>query len=85
MDLQDFYVHLRICLEREGVQNEFQAQLAGASENNSEQIMSKPQVVSSKRLRSGAKLETTKEKAMHFQGKIKKVRVNKEGKYIDDV
>ena len=31
MDLQDFFVHLRICLVREDVEREFKIKLAGAS------------------------------------------------------
>lgn len=86
MDLQDFYAHLRICMAREAVKNEFQAMLAGATEPESEErIKSEPQVVSSKRLPSGAVLETTKEKTMKFSSKVRRVRVDKEGNYIGDV
>jgi len=87
LDLQDFYAHLRICMERETVQNEFRALLAGAgpSDSSNDGLTSKPQVVSSKRLPSGAKLETTKEKTMKFNSSVKRVRINKEGKYIGDV
>lgn len=86
MDLQDFYAHLRVCMERESVQNEFQAMLAGAGPVKDKVIEegSKPQVVSSKKLRSGAVQKTTKEKAVRFQGRVKKVRVDKDGNYIGD-
>ena len=87
LDLQDFYAHLRICMERESVQNEFKAMLAGAqgleAETN-ENISSQPRVISSKKLPSGAVVETTREKSMKFQSKVKKVRVDKEGNYIGD-
>lgn len=85
LDLQDFYAHLRICMERESVRNEFKAMLAGATEPGSEEkVNAEPRVVSSKRLPSGATVETTKEKTMKFRSKVKAVRVNKEGKYIGD-
>ena len=61
MDLQDFYIHLRICSVREDVEREFQAKLAtgnfggssGESNINEEQESS-----SVKRLGSGAITET---------------------------
>ena len=85
MDLQDFYAHLRICMAREAVKNEFQAMLAGAGPAEvDEKIKTQPQVVSSKRLPSGAVVETTREKSMKFHSKVKKVRVDKEGNYIGD-
>lgn len=88
MDLQDFYAHLRICMAREAVKNEFQAMLAGATEPGGgidEKMTSQPQVVSSKRLPSGAVVETTKEKPVSFRGNVKRVRVDKEGNYIGNV
>lgn len=88
LDLQDFYAHLRICMEREAVRNEFQAMLAGASPGGDEAIndntTSKPRVISSKRLPSGAVVETTKEKPMKFSSKVKPVRINKKGEYVGD-
>ncbi len=83
LDLQDFYAHLRICMERESVRNEFKAMLAGATEPE-ETVESQPRVVSSKRLPSGAVVETTREKSMKFSSKVKKVRVDAEGNYISD-
>lgn len=86
LDLQDFYAHLRICMEREAVQNEFKAMLAGAQGlETDENISSQPRVVSSKRLPSGAVVETTQEKSMKFSSKVKKVRVDAEGNYVGDV
>ena len=86
LDLQDFYAHLRICMEREAVRNEFKAMLAGAADPGSEErVDAQPRVISSKKLPSGATVETTKEKSMKFQSKVKKVRVNKEGNYIGDI
>lgn len=87
LDLQDFYAHLRICMERESVQDEFKAILAGAGpeeESHNENLSSQPRVISSKRLPSGATLETTKEKTMKFSSQVKPVRVNKEGQYVGD-
>ena len=88
LDLQDFYAHLRICMAREAVKNEFQAMLAGAMPSGDEvideKITSQPQVVSSKRLPSGAIVETTKEKPVRFSSKVKKVRIDKKGDYIGD-
>lgn len=88
LDLQDFYAHLRICMEREAVQNEFKAMLAGAGPAGdaamNDNVTSKPRVVSTKRLPSGAVVETTKEKPMKFHSTVKRVRVDKEGNYIGD-
>jgi len=87
LDLQDFYAHLRICMEREAVQNEFKAMLAGAGpgeESTDENISSQPRVISSRKLPSGATVETTQEKSMKFNSRVKPVRVNKEGEYIGD-
>ena len=85
LDLQDFYVHLRICMEREAVRNEFQAMLAGAVEQEVNDATSKPRVAHTRKLPSGATVETTTEKPMNFRSKVKRVRVNKEGEYIGDV
>lgn len=89
LDLQDFYAHLRLCMEREAVRNEFQAMLAGAgpaeNEEVNEKITTQPQVVSSRRLPSGAIVETTREKSMKFKSSVKRVRIDKEGNYISDV
>ena len=85
MDLQDFYVHLRICMAREAVKSEFQAMLAGAgTSDETENVSSQPRVISSRKLPSGATVETTQEKSMKFSSKVKAVRVNKEGQYIGD-
>lgn len=87
LDLQDFYAHLRICMERESVRNEFKAMLAGAGsgEESPDDFTSQPRVVSTKKLPSGATVETTTEKSMKFSSKVKPVRVNKEGEYVGDV
>lgn len=74
-------------MAREAVKNEFQAMLAGAGpagDEVDEKITTQPQVVSSKRLPSGAIVETTREKSMKFHSKVKRVRVDKEGNYIGD-
>jgi hypothetical protein len=74
-------------MEREAVKNEFQAMIAGAGpsgDDPDDHLTSSPKVVSSKRLPSGAKLETTKEKKMKFSSKVKAVRINSEGQYIGD-
>lgn len=87
MDLQDFYAHLRICMAREAVKNEFQAMLAGAGPDGGEvdeKITSQPQTISSRSLPSGATVETQKEKTMKFHSSVKKVRVDKEGNYVGD-
>ncbi len=86
LDLQDFYAHLRICMEREAVRNEFKAMLAGAGPERdaADDASTAPKVVGSKKLPSGATVETTKEKPVKFQGRVKPVRVDKEGNYIGD-
>lgn len=70
MDLQDFYVHLRICLVREDIEREFQAKLAGAtfgetahivSDGDGEQISG--QLTERKKLKSGAVTETRTQKS----------------------
>lgn len=73
-------------MEKEAVKNEFQAILAGAGprDESSENISTQPRVISSKRLPSGAIVETTQEKSMKFHSKVKAVRVNKNGEYIGD-
>ncbi len=86
MDLQDFHAHLRICMERDSVRNEFQAILAGATNPESEErVDAQPQVISSRKMPSGATVETTREKSMKFTSKVKSVRINKKGEYIGDV
>ena len=86
MDLQDFHAHLRICMERDSVRNEFQAILAGATNPESEEkVDAQPRVISSRKMPSGATVETTTEKTMKFSSAVKRVRVDKEGKYLRDI
>lgn len=71
-------------MERESVRDEFKAMLAGAT-GSEEEVESQPRVISSRKLPSGATVETTKEKPMKFHSKVKAVRINKKGEYIGDV
>lgn len=71
-------------MEREAVKNEFQAILAGAKPDD--QVVDETEkTVATKRLRSGAVVETKEKKALKFQGKVKRVRINKEGQYVGDL
>lgn len=75
MDLQDFFIHLRICLVREEVEREFQAKLAGAtfgSETNSET----EQVTKRVRHKSGAVTETKTQHNM-LRNEVGNMRINK--------
>lgn len=87
LDTQDFYVHLRICLEREAADKEHQAIMDGAvpSGNSNEQEVGKPKVIAKRKLPSGATVETTKEKSMKFNSSVRKVRVDSQGNYIGEV
>ena len=86
LDLQDFYVHLRICMAREAAEKEFQAMLAGATPEDEAPAKTSKSVMSQgrQRLPSGAIKETTTEKAVSIRGKLKKVRINKAGDVIGD-
>jgi len=81
MDLQDFFVHLRICLVREEIEREFQAKLAGATFGSSEDS-GKPvadgqeRVTKVERHKSGAITET-KAKRESLRGEIGSLRVDK--------
>jgi hypothetical protein len=73
-------------MAREAAEKEFQAMLAGAMPSDEAPAItkSKPTVTGRHRLPSGAIKETTTEKAVHVRGKLKKVRVDKDGNYIGD-
>ena len=76
-------------MAREAAEKDFQAMLAGAVPEDEAQAQaqaqpSKPLTTGRQRLPSGAIKETTTEKAVHIRSTLKKVRVDKEGKYIGD-
>ena len=75
MDLQDFFVHLRICLVREEVEREFQAKLAGATFGSSTGE-GKEQITQTQRLKSGAIKETETTRNV-LRGEVGSLRVNK--------
>ena len=83
LDLQDFYIHLRICMARESADKDFQAMLAGATEGDNAPT-SEPRVTGQQRLPSGAIKQSTQEKAVHVSSKLKRVRVDKDGNYLGD-
>jgi hypothetical protein len=78
MDLQDFFVHLRICLVREEVEREFQAKLAGATFGASSGTPADGQerVTKTQRHKSGAITET-KTKRDVLRSEVGNLRVNK--------
>jgi len=87
MDLQDFFIHLRICLVREEVEREFQAKLAGAtfgSTSNDGTVSDdgKERVTKTVRHKSGAITETKAQRSV-FKGEVGSLRVDKKtGKVV---
>lgn len=79
MDLQDFYVHLRMCLVREGVDRDFQARIAGLGggmvQNETKQI------TDIKRLPSGAIKKTESERFIG-KNKVGELTIDKKGRVI---
>lgn len=81
MDTKDFYVHLKICMIREGIDKEFQALLAGAKPGGEKKSAGADKSkfnVPNKREHRGATRQVKTEKAMSFQGRIKPVWVSKD-------
>lgn len=81
MDLQDFFIHLRMCLVREEVEREFQAKLAGATFGDASEAGKPPgdgqeRITKTQRHKSGAITET-KTKREVLRGEIGSLRLDK--------
>ncbi len=82
LDLQDFYIHLRICLIREDTDREFQAKLAGATfGDEGHATESKEHVTGRKKLKSGAVTET-KTRTTRLRQTIGSMAISKTGEVI---
>jgi len=80
LDIQDFQVHVRICIARESADKEYQAVLAGATPSDAPSS-EKKRVTKVKHLKSGAKTETQTE-TTRLTRKIGEIRYSKTGKVI---
>jgi len=70
MDLMDFYAHLRICLIKESVDQEFEAMLVGAGPKDG-----KSQTIPNKSEVRGLTKHTKTEKIMQFSSKVRPVKI----------
>lgn len=75
LNLFDFYVHVRICLIKDGVDADFKVKLAGGGPSTGRSL---EPVTSKERLPSGATKQIKREKAMSFSSKVRSVQVRPE-------
>lgn len=77
LDIQDFYIHLRICLAREGSNMEYQAKLAGATgESGGTPPEGEKVVTGTQKMRSGAVKQTERE-SHRLRKEVGSMRIDK--------
>ncbi len=78
MQLKDFYTHVRICLTKEIAEKEFSAMLAGAKPGGVKEPKGKfdKSKLPNKEQQKGTVRGQQTEKALSFEGKVRKVRIN---------